>query len=87
MTVDGKDFSSAFLRPGRFDKKVEVSHLDDFQMKRIMKFFYNIDTSPISSDKLTKLKLTQAELYNYLSMYPTDYTKFKKVFLEKCKIH
>lgn len=87
MVVDGKDFSSAFLRPGRFDKKVEVSYVDDFQMRSIMKFFYNMDTSPIQSDKLTKLKLKQAELYNYLSMYPIDYERFKKVLLDKCKVH
>lgn len=77
MKVDGMNFSEAFIRPGRIDKKIEITYVDNYQFNKIIEFFYGINDHGINVDGL---KMTQAKLYNYINMFPQDYEGFINSF-------
>lgn len=86
LYIDGINFSDALLRPGRVDKVIEISYVDQNQLAQICKQFYDIDAPDVLNIFNGKnLKITQAHVYNCVNMHP-DFNDFIKAVQEKEEI-
>lgn len=63
--IDGINFSEALLRPGRIDKFIEITYIDQDQLNQICQQFYHQDAPLIINDNI---KITQACVYNYITI-------------------
>lgn len=65
------NFSDALLRPGRIDKIIEIGYVDNYQLEKMIKIFYDVDAT-IPFDMLDK-KITPAHAVNLMQQHPDNY--------------
>ena len=67
LYIDGVNFSDALLRPGRVDKVVEITYIDQDQLNQACRQFYGQD-APLIINNTNNTKITQAHMYNCITL-------------------
>jgi hypothetical protein len=67
----GYNFSDALLRPGRIDKIVEIGYVDNYQLEKMIKIFYDVDTTiPFN---VSNNKISPAQVVNLMQQNPDNH--------------